>query len=367
MKIFFDGGIFGRQKIGGISRLGFELIKELGKNKEVEQILYRGFYVDSYPFKKRWFSKYYGIKRPDFLKGRIFNLLDTIGMELAYKLNMAKDLTFHSLYYRVPKKPKGPVIVHCYDMIQELFGGNSKTIQFKKKAFDAADLIIAISESTKKDICRLYPIDPQKVIVAYPGVSEVFFKNRITAQKPEQRPYLLYIGGRNYAYKNFDMLLNTFIDEKYYLQFDLTVFGGEKDLSLSHKKIIEKYNQGTWFRQESGTDEKLAGIYANATLFIYPSLYEGFGIPPLEAMACGCPVVASNASSIPEAVLNAALLFDPSDSGNLAENIEKILHDKFLSADLIKKGKIRARQFTWQKMADTIYEGYLGLLKTKNS
>ncbi|OGZ71090.1 MAG: hypothetical protein A2904_00040 [Candidatus Staskawiczbacteria bacterium RIFCSPLOWO2_01_FULL_33_9] len=367
MKIFFDGGIFSQQKIGGISRIGFELMKELNKNKEIEQILYRGFYIDNYSFKKEWFGKYYGIRKLDFLRSRIFNVLDAIGMELAYKLNTAKDLTFHSLYYRVPKKPKGPVVVHYYDMIQELFGGSAKTIQFKKKAFDVADLIIAISESTKKDLCKLYSINTQKVIVAYPGVSEVFFENSTMVQKPAKRPYLLYVGGRNYAYKNFDMLLNTFVDKKYYSQFDLVLFGGEKDLSVSHKEIVEKYNQGTWLRQESGTDEKLAGIYANATLFIYPSLYEGFGIPPLEAMAAGCPVVTSNASSLPEAVGDAGLLFNPKDPHDLDQKIEKILYDKELVKNLIEKGKIRARQFTWQKMANTIYEGYMGLLKNKNS
>ena len=71
MKVFFDGGIFGRQKIGGISRLNFELIKALSKKKDIEQIFYRGFYVDSYPFKNEWFGKYYGIRKPDFLKSRI--------------------------------------------------------------------------------------------------------------------------------------------------------------------------------------------------------------------------------------------------------------------------------------------------------
>jgi len=361
MKIFFDGGIFGRQKIGGISRLGFELMKALGKEKDIEKILYRGFHIDNYPFKKEWFSKYYGIKKPDFLKGRIFNFLDTIGINHFYNLHADKNVIYHSLYYRVPSKPKGPVVVHVYDMIQELFGGTAKTIQFKKKAFDTADLIISISESTKKDLCKLYPINPNKIMVAYPGVSEVFFGNFI--KTISQRPYLLYVGGRNYAYKNFDMLLNTFIDKKYYLQFDLVVFGGEKELSASHQEIIAKYNQGTWLRQESGTDEKLAGIYANATLFIYPSLYEGFGIPPLEAMACGCPVVASNTSSIPEAVGDVGLLFNPNNPNDLAQKIEIILGDKELAKNLIEKGKIRAKQFSWDNMADTIYKAYMTLKK----
>ncbi len=361
MKIFFDGSIFSRQKIGGISRLGFELIKELSKKKDIEQIFYRGFYVDNYPFKKEWFSKYYGIKRQDFLKGRIFNFLDNVGANYFYNANADKNLIYHSLYYRVPKNSKGPVVVHCYDMIQELFGGNIKTIRFKKKSFDAANLIIAISESTKKDLCRLYPINPKKVIVASPGVSEVFFDSNNFVKITPKRPYMLYVGGRNYEYKNFDILLNTFIDKKYFLQFDLVVFGGEKELTSVQKEIIRKYNGGTWLRQEFGNDEKLADIYAKATVFIYPSLYEGFGIPPLEAMACNCPVVASNTSSIPEAVGDAGLLFNPKDPNDLAEKIDKILHDKELSKNLIEKGKARAKQFTWSAMAEQIYQAYTKL------
>jgi len=363
MKVFFDGSIFGQQKIGGISRLGFELIKKMGEHKDIKQFFYRGFHIDNYPFKKEWFSKYYGFKRPDFLKSRIFRFLDNVGVNYFYNINAGKDLIYHSLYYRVPPKPKGPVVVHVYDMIQELFskGGNEKTIQFKKKSFDLANLIVSISESTKKDLCGLYSINPDKVIVAYPGVNGLFFQNNSPAPKPQKRPYMLYVGSRSYKYKNFNLLLRTFIDREYFLDFDLVVFGGEKDLSLVERETMKKYNGGNWLKQESGSDEKLAGIYANASVFIYPSLYEGFGIPPLEAMAAGCPVVASNVSSIPEVIGGAGLLFNPNDSNDLAEKIEKIINDKVLASEIIKKGKIRAKQFTWDNMAQKIYQNYLTL------
>lgn len=368
MKVFFDGSIFGQQKIGGISRLNFELMKSLSKKKDIEQIFYQGFHIDNYPFKKDWFQKYYGIYISGFLYGRIFNFLNNIGVNYFYNSNADKNVIYHSLYYRIPQKPKGPVVVHVYDMIQELFGkgGNEKTIRFKKKSFDAADLIISISESTKQNLCRLYPINPDKVIVAYPGVGEVFFKKNNFIGKLKKRPYMLYVGSRSYKYKNFNLLLKIFIDRKYFLDFDLAVFGGEKDLSSVERETIKKYNGGNWLKQESGNDEKLADIYANASVFVYPSLYEGFGIPPLEAMAAGCPVVASNVSSIPEVIGNAGLLFNPNDQNDLAEKIEKILNDKELVKNLVEKGKTRARQFTWEAMADTIYKAYTGLSKIKN-
>lgn len=362
MKIFFDGGIFGQQKIGGISRLGFELIKSLNRFRDVEKIFYRGMYIDRYPFEKDWTKKYYGIKKPYFCNCRFMNFLDNIGMEAAYRLNATQDLIFHSLYYRIPKNHRGPIVVHVYDMIQELFGGSPKTIRCKKKSFDAANLIVSISESTKKDLCKTYSIDPEKIIVAHPGVNGLFLKSHSLAKR-NRRPYMLYVGARNYKYKNFNFFLDAFIDQKYFIDFDLILVGGEKDITLQQKeKVKNTAMNGKWLMQEFCDDEKLAELYSNAMVFIYPSLYEGFGIPPLEAMACGCPVVASNASSVPEAVGDAGLLFDPNDRNDLIRQIEKVITDETISLNLIEKGKIRAKKFSWDNMADIIYQGYQKLL-----
>ena len=136
MKVFFDGKIFASQKQGGISRVGFELMRNLNNFEDVEKIFYRGLHIDNYPFQKEWFKKYYGLRKPDALNYRALNLLDSMGMELAYRLNGSPDVIFHSLFYRVPQNPKGLVVVHAYDMIHELYGGNAKSIAFKKKAFD---------------------------------------------------------------------------------------------------------------------------------------------------------------------------------------------------------------------------------------
>src|SRR3989344_3990297 len=363
MKVFLDGSIFGQQKVGCISRVGFELAKELGKKKDVEQIFYHGLHIDSHPFKREWFKKYYCFKRPSFSKGRVFNLLGNFFVNYFYNINADENVIYQSLYYRIPKKPKGPIVVICYDMIHELFSGDVKSIAFKKRAFDKADLIVAMSESTKRDLCKLYPIDPKKVIIAYPGVGEVFFKDYALVRKSEKRPYMLYVGSRGYRYKNFNIVLDAFLDKKYFLNFDLVLVGGEKELTLEQKEKIKQVDgQGSWILQEFCDDKILADLYANAAMLIYPSLYEGFGIPPIEAMACGCPVVASNTPAVAEAVGDAGLLFDPKNSDDLAQKIEKIIHDKILVADLIKKGKIRAKQFTWENMTDTIYWGYQMLL-----
>lgn len=363
MKVFFDGKIFSSQKQGGISRVGFELMKEFSKRKELEQIFYRGFYVDKYPFRKEWFKKYYGLKRPYFLeKCRLFDLLDNIGSDYFYNKNASTNIIYHSLYYKTPKNPKGPVVVHCHDMIQELFGGSKKTIEFKKNALKKADLIVSISESTKKDLCNLYSdIDQQKIVVIYPGVGNIFRKKHYVSKK-EEKQYLLYVGKRDYYYKNFDFLLDVFIKEKLFLDFDLVLFGGEKKLSNIHKEKIKKIPiKRNCVRQEFGDDSYLSDLYSKAKIFIFPSLYEGFGIPPLEAMACECPVLASNTSSIPEVVGDAGLLFDPKNETDFINKLKDILK-KDISEELVRKGKERIKKFTWSNMADNIYNEYLKFL-----
>lgn len=340
----------------------FELMKKFGKKNNMEKIFYRGFYADRYPFKKEWFKKYYGLKAPSFLNGKLINFLDDAGSKIAYKLNSGQNLIYHSFYHRIPKNHKGPLVVHAYDMIQELFYSMPKASEFKRKSFEKANLIVAISKSTKDDLCRICSVSPDKVMVAHLAADEIFFEKRASAEKVYKRPYMLYVGGRGYKYKNFDFLLDIFISKKYFLDFDLVLFGGEKNLAPEQKEKIKKTaGEGNWLLQEFGDDKKLPGLYANASVFCYPSLYEGFGIPLLEAMAAGCPMVACDSSSVPEVVGGAGLLFDPKDPDDLPRKIEKIINDKKMAADLVWKGKERARQFTWDKTADTIYQSYLKL------
>lgn len=368
MKVFFDGQIFSLQRYGGISRLFFELMRSFGQAQRVEQILYRGAYIDHYPFEKEWFKRYYGLRRPIARGHRFIEPFDNMGMELAYSLNATSDLIYHSTYYRLPKHRRGPVVVHAYDMIHELYNGDANTKILKKKAFNTADLIISISESTKKDLCELHQIDPQKVVVAYPGVSSEFhrqvqhIKGNLIMERNDERPYLLYVGNRGW-YKNFDLLLNTFICRKYFYDFDLVLVGGEKNLTVQQQEAVSKSpGKGVWLKMRFCNDSQLAELYSNATAFICTSLYEGFGIPLVEAMACGCPVIASNTSSIPEVVGNAAVLFDPEDPEELGRQIDTIIGARSISIDLIKKGKLRAQEFSWEAMTSAVYEEYWRLI-----
>lgn len=368
MIVFFEGKIFSLQFHGGVSRIFFELMRLFAKKKIVEQIFYRGLYIDRYPFDKKWFKRYYGLKNPIGRGSRFIKAFDNKVLEFAYNLNANSKLIYHATYYRFPRRPKGPVVIHVFDMIHELFSGNLDIKILKKKAINAADLIISISESTKKDICRLHQIDPQKIVVAYPGLSSIFNKRSREISAPSkrerinERPYMLYVGNRDW-YKNFDLLLNTFISQKYFNDFDLILAGGSKNLSIQQKEAINKCSgKGAWLKHKFCNDRELAELYSNATVFISTSEYEGFGITLIEAMACGCPVIARNISSIPEVVGNAAILFDPKDPEDLGRKIDRIITDRSLAIDLVRQGKLQAQQFTWEAMADAVYKGYLRLI-----
>jgi len=366
MKVFFEGKTLTFQKRGGISRLVFEVIKSLNRKEDLEKILYRGLFVDKYPFQKEWFNKCYGIRKPYFLNSRAFSLIDNLGMEMAYQKNANEDLVFHSFFYRVPKHPKGPVVVHAHDMISEIFGSNKKIKDYKQNSFNKADIIISVSDSTTNDLNRLFSIDPKKIVKIPYAVSDFFaeMSNQKKDLERPVRPYMLYVGMRYFPYKNFDLLLDVFIKEKFYLDFDLVLFGGENELTdIQKEKIANTSEKGSWVKQKFGDDYELFKAYSNASVFVFPSLYEGFGIPPLEAMACSCPVVASNASAIPEVVGDAGLLFDPRSQNDLAKQIKKVIDDKFLVSDITAKGKQRINNFTWDGTADKIYEVYSNLLK----
>lgn len=367
MKVFFDGKIFSLQSYGGISRLFFELMRSFGQDQRVAQVLYRGVYIDRYPFSRKWFKRYYGLRRAIARGYRFIEPFDNMGMELTYSLNTSSDLIYHSTYYRLPKRPRGPVVIHAYDMIHELYNGDLNTKILRKKAFTTADLIISISKSTRKDISELYQIDPQKIVIAYPGVGSVFHTRNIDtmgsiSERKDAKPYMLYVGNRS-GYKNFDLLLNTFICKKYYDNFNLVLVGGKKKLSAHQQEAVSKCKgKGVWIKQKFCNDSELAELYSNAKAFICTSRYEGFGIPLIESMACGCPVIASNTSSIPEVVGNAALLFNPEDPEDLGRKMDILIDDRYISMDLIRKGRLQAQRFTWEAMADEVYEGYSRLI-----
>lgn len=362
MKLLYDHSIFRLQRYGGISRYFYELITRLSANEDVSINLFEGFHVNEYGLSnhKNNFNLYKGYKIPEIQYfGYSFEIINKLWFNNIY--SKSDFDIYHPTYYRkdLPKFKKAPIVLTVYDMIHELYSDqfwNSKSvIKSKTISINSADAIICISENTKKDLIKMYNVPEDKVNVVYLANSLKFSNdtafNELETKYIIKKPYILYVGDRR-GYKNFSLLLDAFITH-FSEKFNLVCFGGSK-FNHSELKIIKKSNLLNNITHVTGSDNLLASLYKNAFCFVFPSLYEGFGIPPLEAMAMGCPVIASNASSIPEVVGRAGLLFDPGSKDNLINAIG-LLENNTLREKLIKLGFEQEKKFNWEKtVADTL-------------
>lgn len=291
------------------------------------------------------------------------------------------DLYF-SPYHPAPKwvREKSDLItVHTiHDLIPLKY---PKYFKVNKKSFfdrmlknpSSKDYFFALSESTKADLCYYYSIDPKKIFVVHSAPKKDHFypvkdPKSLTALRTKyqlQGPYLLSLATLE-PRKNTSFLVDVFID--------LIQNGKAKDLKLvlagakgwdtsSLMKKIEPYRDRiivTGFIP----DEDLAALYSAATAFIYPSLYEGFGLPPLEAMRCGTPVITSNRSSLPEVVQDAGLLVDPTSKQELQKAILQISTDTSLREQLNEKALVQSQSFTWEKNAQTALDAFEKILRS---
>ena len=226
-----------------------------------------------------------------------------------------------------------------------------------------ADKIIAVSESTKEDLIELYGIEPEKIKVIYSGLSSkttriVFPQEKIYVRKKYGLPenYILYLGTLE-PRKNIISLLKAFEKSKMAgalknSNFKLVIAGAKGWLYDDIFKTAQKFSSRNDIVFTGFIESKDKPVlYEMAKLFVYPSFYEGFGFPPLEAMAQKTPVITSGISSIPEAVSNAAITVNPSNPDELREAMEKVLTDEKLYKQLAEAGKKRAQEFDWRKCA----------------
>jgi glycosyltransferase involved in cell wall biosynthesis len=250
-----------------------------------------------------------------------------------------------------------------HEKFPHYFSHRDTTRKNKARAVHSAHHIICVSENTRRDLIELLNVPQEKTSVVYHGYS---ISCAIDSVKPANRekPFILYVGSRC-RYKNFDLLLRAFASSKLLRnEFSIICFGGGK-ASAREKALLNTLDlPSDCVKYIDGNDPVLAGLYASAKMFVYPSLYEGFGIPPLEAMAFGCPVVCSNTSSIPEVVGDAAHLFDPANTSDLQAAMEAVVCSSAYAARLKSKGYERIKLFSWKKCADDtlgVYEKLLGM------
>jgi glycosyltransferase involved in cell wall biosynthesis len=226
------------------------------------------------------------------------------------------------------------------------------------------DKIAVVSENTKNDTIELLGVNPEKIAVIYLGIENLYkiLDNNDSSLKRVKEKYnlpekfILFLGTVE-PRKNIEGLIeayNILREENINLsEFKLVIAGGKgwKSDNIYREWHKSKYREDIKFLGYIPKEEKVY-LYNLASLFVYPSFYEGFGFPPLEAMASGLPVITGNTSSLPEITGNAGLMIDPYNTASLAQAMKLVLTDESLRQDLIKKGQERVREFNWEKTAE---------------
>lgn len=357
MRILYDGAIYQWQRYGGVNRYFANLISRLPSDFDpvLTTARQRGITFPDHPrLKIVAFERF----RPQRLSLRL--------EKLYFERRTAKhkfDLV-HPTYYTVLSQSslargRVPIVVTFWDMIHDFFpevDPSGRVVAMKRKAAAAADAIICISENTKEDLLERYSVPPEKVIVTYLA-SELDFTRANGPQPVPSRPFFLYVGSRQ-GYKNFDQLLDAFARIATENRDPLLCIVGPPLSNEEEKRIgqlgLSARIQNLGFLH----DDHLAKLYQRSVALIYPSLYEGFGLPAVEAMACGAPVIASNRASLPEVINNAGLLFDPECADELPVLMRHLLESPSARDALIKRGFARAQDFSWEKTADQTVDLY---------
>ena len=367
MKILYDYQAFSRQFYGGVSRYFVEIARRLSDTEDTELHVFAPYYLNNY-LEELEPGIVLGRRVSNVPKavGRLLNIYNRAAIRTQV-VSYSPDI-LHETYFSkhsVALNKNQARVVTVYDMIHELspqyFSAWDRTSRNKRLAVARADHVICISENTRRDLLDIFDVPSAKVSVVHLG----FDSQQAVDTAPERlvnEPYLLYVGIRS-GYKNFPRLLEAYAATKALHQdFRLVCFGGGdfsnseiqqfKDLNLSNDRL-------SWM---GGGDDVLMKLYQHAAAFVYPSLYEGFGIPPLEAMAHDCPVVCSSGSSISEVVGDAGQFFDPRDCDSIARAIETVAGSQARADELRMLGRVRIKSFTWEQCANRTHDVYSSLI-----
>ncbi|MBR0163319.1 MAG: glycosyltransferase [Lachnospiraceae bacterium] len=360
ISVLYDCQLFMLQRHGGISRYLYELItRETDKTNNVE--MFQGIHVSEISLEgyKDRFRRYYATKAEDdvfrwsdFLRGINKKLLDVfVSGHEPYDI-------YHPTYYEdygINNYRKKVLTVH--DLIQEVYNLDKKTIDNKKNSIENSDGIIAVSNSTKRDLIDILAVREEKIRVIYLANSMTLTP---TQDQMVDENYILYVGNRG-GYKNFATLLDAYSRSSYVGDVALVCFGGEEPNVEEIAQICELGIEDRVFFRRGG-DLELANYYNQAEVFIYPSRYEGFGLPVLEAMHYGTPVISSNTSSLPEVAGDAAIMVCPERADEIAYQVDRLLNDESLRRHYAQKGREREKLFSWERCSYETHRFYCELI-----
>lgn len=345
MDIVYDDIIYSLQKSGGGSVYWTEITKRLGTN--AMHYVYDDA-TNNFFYKERELINEIKLSSKFLIVKRYLNM----------KLMKKNPFIFHSSLYRFCKNKTAINITTVHDFTYEYFRKDLKSILHKiqkKRAVMHSSGVICISENTKKDLLKFYPKYKGIIKVIYNGFSDdVFFKEELT----EKRNIILFVGART-DYKRFDLCVE--IVERL-SEYKLVIVGGG-DLTSEEETLLNMKLENRYEKKGYLNNDELRKLYNEAFFLCYPSEYEGFGIPIIEAQACGCPVVCQNVSSIPEVSKDTVIYID--SKGNFDENIVKIsrLFNTDYYAKLVEDGLENTKRFSWDKCAHEVEEFYKEFLE----
>lgn len=364
MRILYDHQVFSLQNAGGASRYFYEVMKFMAGVQDAHSELLLGISGTVYPFRDLPRAKAEVLGVGEWLPpGTLRYLANEVWSNALAPLCGKVDIYHPTVYMRMPLVRARKVVATHHDCTHErfpeLFPDVKKIFWARKRLFPQVDAIICVSESCRQDLLRFYNVDPAKTRVVHHGLTALPRSPEAAAKLRQQvrRDYILYVGMRH-AFKNFSRLLQVFHDAQLGRSLDLLVLGGGA-LTAQEKSLISRLNlDDSLVHLPQVSDEILAEAYAGAKLFVYPSLNEGFGFPPLEAMSLGCPVLASNNSSIPEVCHDAPFYFDPNDQDEFRRELLRAINDEVARRAAIERGKTVAAQYEWSRCGQETLKVY---------
>ena len=304
----------------------------------------------------------------------------SFGEQMYIPLSLARERAhlLHEPHYVLPVATRCRSVVTIHDCIHLMFPqylpGSLAHLYARSAMWTAvrkSDRILTVSEASKRDILRFFDIAAEKVAVIYNAIDERFLAPPDTERMDliRQRyqldyPFVLYAGNIK-PHKNLERLIDAFGRTRARGLGDLrlVIIGDELSKYPPLRRAVHRYQLDKYVRFLGfQPHDTLAGFYRLARAFAFPSLYEGFGLPPLEAMACGTPVVTSNVSSLPEIAGDAALLVDPYDPAAIADALHRAVTDEPLRSELSRRGLARARQFSWEQSVAATHRIYMDVL-----
>jgi len=364
MRVVYDGAIFSMQQVGGISRYFSALFNYLPDDVDASLLAMSGSNLHlNHAYRRLNVLPIMGTSLPKLLlpMQRWLDRKEVNRIDAGIDAEIAHWTYYVGLQRRRLQRRRGRVqVVTVYDLIHEIFPEThrrGREIGWKRQALNEADLIICISETTLRDLRNWYP-DVAGRAIAIPLGNPI--EGVTAAAVPPQlssRPFVLFVGGRS-GYKNFGVLASAWQEaRRKHPQLQLVVVGSIMKAEETSKWGLDNAG-GSLHLLGQVDDDVLAGLYSAAAAFVFPSRYEGFGLPAVEAMSCGSLLLAATGGSLPEVIGSGGILFDPDNSEQLASLLCDAAEDAAYLTSVRKAGIERSKLYSWERTANLTYAAY---------